>query len=215
MSKGPGGRPSKYKNHESLKIARQYIQECANNGLLVKKEIGKGADGSPIIVPEVKIPCIEGLARRLRVSRDTINSWANRESSFYKKEFSDIVEDLNCLRAEMLQNGALSGLYASSTSNMLLSKLGYKEEKVQETNVNFTIKGVYDKARARLLESRERNVLSATVVETIPASQQADTPPTNSPIKSIADIERSVERELEIKKSHGTAQPITTTPLPA
>jgi hypothetical protein len=80
----PAGRPSKY-NDEILEKSTAYIEYY--------KEYGD------------MIPSIAGLARFLKVSRETIHAWDREEG---KEEFSDIIRDLLAEQDRVLQNGARS-----------------------------------------------------------------------------------------------------------
>lgn len=108
----PAGRPSKY-NDEILEKSTAYIENY--------KEYGD------------MIPSIAGLARFLKVSRETIHAWDREEG---KEEFSDIIRDLLAEQDRVLQNGGLSGDFNSTISKLLMSKHGHIEEKNLDVTTN-------------------------------------------------------------------------------
>lgn len=79
------------------------------------------------------IPTIEGFAIYVGIHRDTVYAWEKEND-----EFSDIVEGIRSLQAQMLINKGLSGAFNASISKLLLSgKHGY----IEKTETDVTSKG--------------------------------------------------------------------------
>ena len=69
------------------------------------------------------LPSIEGLARYLEVSRDTLYEWEKQYP-----EFSDILEAVRAEQADRLINNGLSGDYNPTITKLMLSKHGYSDK---------------------------------------------------------------------------------------
>ena len=107
MEKNKGGRPTKYKGEETIKLAEKYLSECKDN---FKKK-------------KVILPKAEGLALYLGVSRQTLYEWAKEYPAF-----SYILEKINQTQADKVINESLAGNYSPTIAKLLLGKHGYKEE---------------------------------------------------------------------------------------
>lgn len=70
------------------------------------------------------IPTIEGLALHLDLSRSTLYEW---EELYI--EFSDILETLRAIQAQLLITNGLVGKFNPTMSKMMLSKHGYYEHR--------------------------------------------------------------------------------------
>lgn len=101
----PAGRPSKY-TPELLEKCREYIE----GGWEENREV---------------IPSIAGLAVKLKVSRETLHTWANDED---KHEFSDIYKELMATQELTLLNGGLSGAFSGPITKLVMHKHGYTDK---------------------------------------------------------------------------------------
>lgn len=75
------------------------------------------------ITPKVNLPTIEGLARFLRVNRDTLYTWAAKHT-----DSSDILDDLRAEQADKLISNGLSGDYNSTITKLMLTKHGFSDK---------------------------------------------------------------------------------------
>lgn len=103
------GRPSAY-NKEVLEIANAYIDNF-------NTEYGHA------------IPSVVGLAKILRKSRECLYNWARDEE---KKEFSDILENINTSQEFELINGGLTNELNSNITKLVLGKHGYSDKQDQQ-----------------------------------------------------------------------------------
>jgi len=71
------------------------------------------------------IPSVVGLAKVLKKSRECLYNWARDES---KKEFSDILEQINTDQEFELVNGGLNGSLNSNITKLVLGKHGYSDK---------------------------------------------------------------------------------------
>jgi DNA-packaging protein gp3 len=110
------GRPSTY-SEDMITQSQAYLALCED------EEIEKGSDERPVYSLKVKLPTIEGLARHLKVNRDTLYAWAKVHA-----EFSDILEDIRAEQADKLINNGLSGDYNPTITKLMLTKHGYSDK---------------------------------------------------------------------------------------
>ena len=103
------GRPTIY-SPEMITKAKEYLALCVD------------IEGDKL---KVKIPTIEGLARHLEISKDTVFQWENEEG---KEEFSDFLCDLRAEQAERLINNGLWWTYNPTITKLILSKHWYVEK---------------------------------------------------------------------------------------
>ena len=91
----------------------------------VQQTIGLSTKGTELYKTKlnVKLPSIEGLARYLGVSRDTLYEWAKEH-----EEFSDILEIVRAEQADRLINNGLAGDYNPTIAKLLLHKHGYSDK---------------------------------------------------------------------------------------
>lgn len=116
-TKHAGGRPTKL-TPELMIIARDYVNECTDT-----IEHFEGESGKQWETVRVKLPTMEGLARKLKIRRETVWDWSHKND-----EFSNIIDDLMAEQADRLINQGLAGNYNSTISKVLLSgKHGYVE----------------------------------------------------------------------------------------
>lgn len=115
-------RPKEF-DQTSIDKARKYLDMCIDQyekrGMFEKLK--------------VKVPTIEGLARYLKIHRDTVYQWEKEN-----EEFSDILEELRSEQADRLLNMGLSGDYNSTIAKVLLTKHGYSDK--QEIDQKTTVK---------------------------------------------------------------------------
>jgi hypothetical protein len=114
-------RPTKL-TPELTKKAWKYIEQA-------KDTVEVLGDNKPVVINNVNLPTIEGLASYLGTHRDTLYEW-EKESI----EFSDILTHVRNNQAERLINKGLSGSYNPVIAKLLLSKHGYIEKQQQDLN---------------------------------------------------------------------------------
>lgn len=113
----PGGRPTKL-TKELIAEAYGYLE----------------ATGS--FLPNALLPTVEGLALRLRISRDTVYAWCELDDEL-AREFSDIVKELKDSQAEKLIQKSLAGYYNPTIAKLILSgKHGYVEKQATDLTTN-------------------------------------------------------------------------------
>lgn len=114
------GRPTKY-NNQTVDKARHYLDNYQEYGDVV--------------------PQIAGLAVALGIHRDTLYEWAKDPE---KRQFSDILKDVEIAQHKALVNGGLTGEFTSPIAKMMLTKHGYsdKQEIKQETTVTAEVKQI-------------------------------------------------------------------------
>lgn len=117
------GRPPEY-NETYLEKAREYLDACIDEDEQVLT--GLSVKGTELYRNKlrVKLASIGGLARHLRIHRDTIYDWEKKYPAF-----SDIIEELRAIQEEELINKGLSGDYNPTIAKVLLTKHGYREGK--------------------------------------------------------------------------------------
>ena len=71
------------------------------------------------------IPSVVGLCKYIGRSRACIYRWAEQED---KKEFSDILDDINETQSRVLINKGLSGDFNSNITKLVLGKHGYHDK---------------------------------------------------------------------------------------
>ena len=98
--KHAGGRPTKY-TPELLEECHRYLKDFNT------------------------LPSIAGLAVRLDVNRDTLQTWAKDED---KPEFSDIYGKLMAMQEDELIRNGLMGHFNASITKMILTKHGYSDK---------------------------------------------------------------------------------------
>jgi hypothetical protein len=99
-TKHAGGRPTKY-TPELLEECHRYLKDFNT------------------------LPSIAGLAVRLDVNRDTLQTWAKDED---KPEFSDIYGKLMAMQEDELIRNGLMGHFNASITKMILTKHGYSDK---------------------------------------------------------------------------------------
>lgn len=107
----PAGRPTKY-TPELLEKCRQYIEQWEETGDM--------------------IPSNEGLQLFVGISSACLYDWANQED---KKEFSEILEEIQLRQRRRLINGGLSGDLNSNITKLVLGKHGYHDK--TDNNLGF------------------------------------------------------------------------------
>lgn len=100
-----------------IKKAKEYLAMCQD------EEVTRGTGDRPVYGIKVSVPTKGGLAKYLKVSRDSLYEWA-KES----EEFSDIMEELGAEQEDRLINKGLSGEYNPTIAKVLLTKHGYRDQ---------------------------------------------------------------------------------------
>jgi hypothetical protein len=114
------GRPTDYTEDTPTK-AQEYLDSCVDE----YKQVVIGESEKFTSFKEktiVRLPSIEGLARFLKISKDTIYEWEKIHPLF-----SDVLHALRSEQAQRLIDMGLSGDYNPVIARMLLSKHGYAE----------------------------------------------------------------------------------------
>lgn len=113
-------RPIKY-DESYIKAVNDYVESCED---MVTDVITGQSEKFTTYKQKitVKLPTIEGLARILKVHKDTIYDWEKKYP-----EFSDVIGDLRAKQAEKLINSGLCGDYNPTIAKVLLSKHGYRD----------------------------------------------------------------------------------------
>lgn len=124
------GAPTKYKGAETIKKAKEYLEENTGQGwrdypvLDTENNPVLKEDGEPEMVRkwEIRYPLVEELALHLGVSRRVLYDWADRY-----KEFLHILEECNDKQASTVLRGSMNGDFNAQISKLMLGKHGYKE----------------------------------------------------------------------------------------
>jgi hypothetical protein len=124
-----GGRPTDYDYAKYHKLIMEYIDECVDEEDEFHKTRGDKSDSYERII-RVNLPSIEGLAIKLKLSKDTIYAWKEK----YPKFSYDIGEVMK-LQAKRLMDNGLNGTYNPMISKLLLSKHGYRDESETDLNI--------------------------------------------------------------------------------
>lgn len=103
-----GGRPTYYSD-ETVRKAKEYLQDYQSYGDAV--------------------PSVAGLSIALERSRSTLYEWAKDAD---KKEFSDILEQINATQEKTALSKGLTGDFNSTIVKLLLGKHGYHDKVDQE-----------------------------------------------------------------------------------
>ena len=111
----PAGRPTDY-TREMVQLARNYLTDYAKQGDM--------------------IPSVVGVAKYINRSRTCIYRWAGDEN---KKEFSDILENINEEQQQVLINKGLSSEFNSNITKLVLGKHGYHDKQDVDTKGSFTV----------------------------------------------------------------------------
>lgn len=102
------GRPTYYSD-ETVRQAKEYLQNYKDHGDAV--------------------PSVAGLSIFLQRSRSTLYEWAKDAD---KKEFSDILDQINATQEKVALSNGLTGDFNSTIVKLLLGKHGYHEKVDQE-----------------------------------------------------------------------------------
>jgi hypothetical protein len=93
------------------------------------------------------LPTKEGLALKLKVTRQTMDNWSEQSP-----DFLDIVKTLEKNQADRLIQYSLIGKYNPMITKLLLSKHGYVEKQEIDQNVNVVQPIIGGMAKAELPE---------------------------------------------------------------
>lgn len=102
------GRPTYYSD-ETVRQAKEYLQNYKDHGDAV--------------------PSVAGLSIFLQRSRSTLYEWAKDAD---KKEFSDILDQINATQEKVALSNGLTGDFNSTIVKLLLGKHGYHDKVDQE-----------------------------------------------------------------------------------
>ena len=114
------GRPTDY-TEEVLNAAKDYLADCVDT---VRQVVSGQSEKFTTYTEKVtvKLPSIEGLARFLQISKETIYQWEKIHD-----DFSDVLHALRAEQADRLINNGLAGDYNPAIAKMLLTKHGYSD----------------------------------------------------------------------------------------
>lgn len=99
------GRPTTYTD-EVLELAHDYVDNCPNT-----------------------VPLVVGLCKHIGRSKATVYNWAQDDD---KKEFLDILKQIEEDQHMMLVEGGLSSSFNSNITKMMLTKHGYSDKVEQD-----------------------------------------------------------------------------------
>lgn len=114
------GRPTEYTDQTPIK-AQEYLDACVDT----VKQVVIGESEKFTSYKEktvVKLPSIEGLARFLKIHKDTVYEWEKIHPAF-----SDVLHALRSEQAARLIDMGLSGDYNPVVAKLLLGKHGYAD----------------------------------------------------------------------------------------
>jgi hypothetical protein len=119
----PRGRPTIY-SEDLLQRSREYLTEFRSEGDI--------------------IPSLAGLARCLKISRETVHDWKKDPE---KADFSDICVDILAEQERLLLSNGLTGEFNSTITKLVLSKHGYREASSVEHEVGPNLEDILDNAQ--------------------------------------------------------------------
>lgn len=137
--KHPGGRPSEY-DPSFVPKADEYLESCVD----VERKTDKG------YAVIVRLPKLEGFARYLGVSRQTLHNWADAHP-----EFLDALERIKIEQKERLIDNGLSGDYNATIAKLVLSSDHDMREKSDTTTAGQPI-GSVDQVIAEVEANRQK-----------------------------------------------------------
>jgi len=136
------GRPTKY-TPELLEKCHIYLEKWQEIGAQHKDQI----------------PSHIALADYLGITTTCLYEWNNHED---KKEFSDILEEINKLQQRVLLNNGLSGEFNSNITKLVLGKHGFHDKQESTVKNEITLTDMSQEEldrRIKHLESlREKNL---------------------------------------------------------
>lgn len=92
---------------------------------------------------KVELPSIEGLARHLKITRETLYKYSREHD-----DFKLLLEQIRTQQAKQLINKGLSGEYNAVIAKLLLSKHGYHDK--LESEVNQKTESIFSKEQLKL-----------------------------------------------------------------
>ena len=114
------GRPTSY-DREILALARDYIDNCPD-----------------------EVPMVVGLCKHINRGKTTVYNWGKDED---KKEFRDILEEIEESQHIQLVNGGLTGKFTSPITKMMLTRHGYSDKSevdLSSSDGSMTPRGIND-----------------------------------------------------------------------
>lgn len=149
--KHPGGRPTNC-TKDVMDATRYYLGFCRDEQYRILKSDGK-ASTSWDNKWRVFFPSIAGLARYLRVARNTIRQWREKNP-----EFDALCEDILAEQESRLLSNGLSGDYNPQIAKMILTKHGYSDDETpkppQQNFFNVFIQAANTRIAPTPVESR-------------------------------------------------------------
>lgn len=133
------GRPSKY-CQEILNLAEDYLYNFEKNNKYDNKKPDKFIEAVPSVV---------GLSRHLKISRTQMYDWSKEED---KKEFSDILKEIEDLQHIMLINNGLLGKTNAVITKLMLTKHDYSDKQQTEISGQLDLSSLSDEELKRKLE---------------------------------------------------------------
>ncbi len=124
------GRPTVYTD-QMVVTAREYIQNFKNYGDMIPSNVG--------------------LCRILGVRRQTLYAWKDDPT---KKEFSDMLDELQEAQKRTLINNGLSGSYNAAITKLVLTKHGYSD-KADNTLSNPDGSGIFNSMKITFVEAKQ------------------------------------------------------------
>ena len=118
------GRPSEYRV-EFVEKAEEYLQHCQDS---IERELESvnshtGRERFERVV-KVNLPTVEGFARFIGVTKQTLHNWAKENQDFF-----DALEKVKVEQHDRLINNGLAGTYNPTIAKLMLSSNhGYKEK---------------------------------------------------------------------------------------
>jgi len=122
MAKHAGGRPTDYKKAYCEELVKFFnVEPYFETPVTYKDKKGNVTD--KVIFVAADLPTLAGFAKKIGVSRDTINQWSNHE------EFSDAIKKGKECQESILTTNALRGDYNPAFSIFFAkNNLGWKDK---------------------------------------------------------------------------------------
>jgi len=136
-----GGRPTKFNSKTFLKKVEKYLASRQD-----ETEVVRDGKHSPVVRLRVKLPTIEGFARFLGVTKQTLFNW--------EEDYPKVAKGLELIKQEQFQrliDEGLAGYYNPTITKLILSANHGMEE---ETNVKGKITHTFDEQQIQRIAER-------------------------------------------------------------
>lgn len=136
-----GGRPTKFDSKTFLKKVEKYLASRQD-----ETEVVRDGKHSPVVRLRVKLPTIEGFARFLGVTKQTLFNW--------EEAYPKVAKGLELIKQEQFQrliDEGLAGYYNPTITKLILSANHGMEE---ETNVKGEITHTFDEQQIQRIAER-------------------------------------------------------------